>query len=157
MIAVMSQEEIEEVLRLQVIGRIGCHSNSVTYIVPISYAYDGHSIFAHTVEGMKMGMMRKNSNVCFEVDVLENTERWKSVICWGTFKELVDPEERKEALIKLHTRAMSKAISATARLSDSWPFLPRDINSIEGVVFRIQLHKKTGKFENNSFVSFNPR
>jgi len=154
MFGIMSHDEIEELLQQQFIGRIGCHSDSVTYIVPISYAYDGKHIFAHTMEGMKVSMMRKNTNVCFEVDSMQNTENWKSVICWGSFKELTDPEERQDALIKLHNRAFPKSISATARLSSAWPFLPRDINSIEGVVFSIQLHKKTGKFENGSFSSF---
>jgi uncharacterized protein len=97
-------------------------------------------------------MMRKNTNVCFEVDFMQNTENWKSVICWGSFKELTGPE-REDALIRLHTRAFPKTISATARLSPAWPFLPRDINSIEGVVFKIRLYKKTGKFENGAFVS----
>jgi len=156
MFGIMNQEEIEELLKQQLIGRIGCHSDSVTYIVPISYAYDGHSVFAHTLEGMKISMMRKNTHVCFEVDVQQNAENWKSVICWGTFKELVDPEERKDALVKLHTRSFSKSNSATARLSSTWPFVPRNVNDIEGIVFRIQLHKKTGKFESNSYAPFIP-
>jgi len=156
MFGILNQDEIEELLNQQIIGRIGCHSDSVTYIVPISYAYDGHCVFAHTGEGMKISMMRKNTNVCFEVDAMQNTENWKSVICWGTFKELVDPGERQEALIKLHSRAFSKSISATARLSSTWPFLPRDINSIEGVVFQIHLYKKTGKFEGNSLTTIGP-
>ncbi len=147
MFGILNADEIEDLLRKQFIGRIGCHSDSVTYIVPISYVYDGKSIFAHTQEGMKVSMMRKNANVCFEVDYLEDIENWKSAVCWGTFYELEKPEERQEALIKLHARALPKAVSATARLSPAWPFLPRDVNSIEGIVFRIQLHKKTGKYE----------
>jgi uncharacterized protein len=147
MFGILNTEEIEILLRQQFIGRIGCHSDSVTYIVPISYAYDGKNIFAHTQEGMKVSIMRKNTNVCFEVDYLEDIQHWRSVICWGTCIELVKPEEREEALIKLHARAIPKSASATAKLSPEWPFLPRDINSIEGVVFRIHLHKKTGKYE----------
>jgi uncharacterized protein len=153
MFGILNPEEIEELLHQQCIGRIGCHSDSVTYIVPISYAYDGKHVFAHTLEGMKISMMRKNTNVCFEVDSMQNTGNWKSAICWGSFKELVDPVERQDALIKLHKRALPQSISATAKLSSSWPFLPRDVNNMEGVVFQIQLYKKTGKFENGSFAS----
>jgi len=149
----LNMEEIDELLHQQIIGRIGCHSDGVTYIVPISYTYDGKYIYAHTLEGMKISLMRHNTNVCFEVDFINKNEKWQSVICWGSFEELVNPGEREEALKKLHARALPKVVSITAKLSPSWPLLPRDINSIDGVVFRIKLYKKTGKFENSSLTS----
>jgi len=34
--------------------------------------------------------MRKNPEVCFQLDVIENLASWRSVICWGTFEELTD-------------------------------------------------------------------
>jgi nitroimidazol reductase NimA-like FMN-containing flavoprotein (pyridoxamine 5'-phosphate oxidase superfamily) len=40
MIGDLNFKEVEEVLKDQLIGRIGCHSNGVTYIVPVSYAYN---------------------------------------------------------------------------------------------------------------------
>jgi uncharacterized protein len=146
----LDEEEINELLHQQIIGRIGCHSDGVTYIVPISYAYDDKYIYAHTLEGMKTTLMRHNTNVCFEVDIINKTENWRSVVCWGSYEELVNPVEREDALIKLHSTAFSKADSLTARLSPSWPFLPREINGIDGVVFRIKLYKKTGKFVDGS-------
>jgi hypothetical protein len=57
------------------------------------------------------------------------------------------PEERQHALEQLHIRNLPVSVSATAKLSSQYPFLPRDFDSIEGVVFRIQLYKKTGRFE----------
>lgn len=149
-------DEIDELLHQQIIGRIGCHSDGVTYIVPISYAYDGKYIYAHTLEGMKIGLMRHNTSVCFEVDSINKTENWQSVVCWGSFEELVNPKEREEALKKLHSTALPRVVSLTAKLSPTWPLLPRDINSMDGVVFRIKLHKKTGKFENSSMANDNP-
>jgi Predicted flavin-nucleotide-binding protein len=99
---------------------------------------------------MKISLMRHNTNVCFEVDFINKTENWQSVICWGSFEEIVNPVEREEVLKKLHSSALPKVVSLTARLSPSWPLLPRDFDSIEGVVFRIKLYKKTGKFQNSS-------
>ena len=154
MFGILKQSEIEEVLRTQIVGRIGCHADGVTYIVPISYAYDGKYVIAHTQEGMKVSMMRKSPDVCFEVDSLQNRANWQSVISWGTFEELINPNERQNALELLHARVLPGTASATAKLSSEWPFSPKDINSIQGVVFRIELVKKTGKFENNSVPSF---
>ena len=152
----LTSEKIDDLLHQQILGRIGCHSDGVTYIVPISYAYDGKYIYAHSLEGMKIGLMRHNTNVCFEVDFMDKTESWQSVICWGSFEELVNPEEREDALKKLQLRALPKAVSVTAKLSPSWPHLPRDISSIDGVVFRIKVYKKTGKFENSFLTSGEP-
>lgn len=149
----LNPEEIDALLHREIIGRIGCHSDGVTYIVPICYACEGNYIYAHSLEGMKMGLMRHNTNVCFEVDCINKTENWQSVICWGSFEEIINPEEREQALKKLHSRAFPKIVSLTAKLSPSWPLLPRDINGIEGVVFRIKLYKKTGKFADNSVIS----
>ena len=62
-------EEIETMLSSQLIGkRIGCNSNNTTYVVPISYAYDGEFIYSLTREGMKINIMRQNPNVCFKVE-----------------------------------------------------------------------------------------
>ena len=76
----LDKQQIEQVLHHQLVGRIGCHDNGLTYVVPISYAYDGNFIYGHTSEGMKIRIMRKNPNVCFQVDEMENMGNWKSVI-----------------------------------------------------------------------------
>ena len=39
-----------------------------TYVVPVTYAYDGEAIYAHSLEGLKLALMRKNPHVCFEVE-----------------------------------------------------------------------------------------
>jgi nitroimidazol reductase NimA-like FMN-containing flavoprotein (pyridoxamine 5'-phosphate oxidase superfamily) len=75
----------------------------ITYIVPISYAHDSKYIYAHSLEAMKIGPMRYNTHVCFEVDFLHKTENWQSVVCWGSFEEVLNPQEGDEAPKKLHT------------------------------------------------------
>ena len=150
----LNEEEIEAVLHSQLLGRIGCHDDDITYIVPISYAYDGQNIYAHTYKGMKIDIMRKNPKVCFEVENMSNMANWKSVICWGEFEELNHEPDRHYALEKLQDRILPAFPSATTRLSSAWPFHSTDIDQIQGLVFRIQLTKKTGKFENDATPSF---
>ena len=150
----LNQSQIEEVLHEQVVGRIGCHSEEMTYIVPISYAYENNYVYAHTLEGMKTKIMRKNKNVCFEVDSMHNMGKWQSVIAWGVYEEITNETERYNALQILHRRILPVVSSVTAKLSPEWPFSPVDINTIKGIVFRIRLDKKTGRFENNSVPSF---
>lgn len=47
----LTRKEIEEVLARQIVGRIGCHADGRTYIVPISYASDGEFSIVHTAAG----------------------------------------------------------------------------------------------------------
>jgi len=153
MFGILNTEEIETLLHSQIIGRIGCHIDNTTYIVPISYAYDGDFVYALTKEGLKIQIMRQNRQVCFEVDDIPDLGNWKSVICWGEYEELPNRTERHAALLLLHDRQLPQVTSATARLSPSWPFPPSDIDSIKGVVFRIRIGKKTGKFEKQESAS----
>lgn len=147
MLGILDMQQIESLLYSEIVGRIGCHDENSTYIVPISYAYDGEYIYCHTREGKKLEMMRKNPRVCFEVDHEENMANWQSVIVWGTFEELKDVLLRAKALEQLHRRIYPMIPSETVRLSRDWPFRPDELNRIEGVTFRILAGEKTGRYE----------
>lgn len=152
MIGNLNPTEIDKVLQQNLIGRIGCALDGRAYIVPITYAYDGESIFAHTTEGLKIEMMRKNPKVCFEVDNTEDLSNWKSVIAWGEFEELKEGAARKNGLDQLINREYPLNTSVTMRLGSHWPFMGEDgitNEEISGIVFRIRLTEKTGKFESN--------
>jgi nitroimidazol reductase NimA-like FMN-containing flavoprotein (pyridoxamine 5'-phosphate oxidase superfamily) len=154
MIDELSPQETESLLESQLIGRLACHADGITYVVPMSFAYDGQYIYGHAREGMKVDMMRKNPSVCFQTDNMENMANWQSVIIWGEFEELKKSEERSHALQKLMNRVLPVISSQTTHLSPDWPFPPKDINSIKGVVFRIKIQKKTGRFEKSNMESF---
>jgi len=143
----LNSEQIEEVLKKQVIGRIGCDGDDHIYIVPVSYAYDGKYVYVRSFEGKKLEMMRKDPNVCFQVDDMQNMANWQSVIAWGEFEELSDVAERNKALRFLIDRHLPLFSSETTHLGGNWPFPPEDLNIIKGIVFRILLKEKTGRFE----------
>lgn len=95
----LSRPEIDELLREQVVGRIGCHARGLTYVVPVIYAYDGDGLYVASVDGQKIRMMRENPEVCFEVDEYE-AAGWRSAIVHGLYEELSAPEaERAIALL----------------------------------------------------------
>ncbi|MEO8710724.1 MAG: pyridoxamine 5'-phosphate oxidase family protein [Parafilimonas sp.] len=150
----LGEEAIETILHHQIIGHIGCHANDTTYVVPLSYAYEDGFIYAHTIEGMKINMMRQNPKVCFETYHMENMGNWQCVIAWGNFEEITDKEERAAALNILLKRDLPFITSKTVQLTKEWPFLPEDLNSIEGIVFRIKLNIKTGRYERNEDISY---
>jgi nitroimidazol reductase NimA-like FMN-containing flavoprotein (pyridoxamine 5'-phosphate oxidase superfamily) len=142
----LSFAEIEQLLSKQLVGRIGCHADGLTYIVPISYAYDGEYIYARTFEGMKVNMMRKNPSVCFEVEDTKNLSNWRTVVAWGSFEELPEGIQRKDAVRVLAGRKLPVLSSETMHLGSQWPFSSDDEN-LDGVIFRIHLTEKTGRYE----------
>ena len=147
MFGTLNDAQIERVLTNNFIGRLGCHANGKTYIVPLSYAYKDDCIYVRTDEGLKVSMMEENPEVCFEVETLEDMANWQTVIAWGTYKELEDEDERREGLKILASRRFEGNMSETVKLGAQWPFVSEGINKIEGIVFRILLSEKTGRYE----------
>jgi nitroimidazol reductase NimA-like FMN-containing flavoprotein (pyridoxamine 5'-phosphate oxidase superfamily) len=91
--------EVDELLRDRTVGRIGCHADGVTYVVPVIYAYDGEAVYVASVEGQKTRMMRMNPRVCFEIDEHE-PGTWRSVVAQARYEELAGAEaERALALL----------------------------------------------------------
>ena len=145
----LTAEQIEEVLQTQFLGHLACHADDQTYLIPISYAYENNSLYVHSEDGMKIKMMRENPKVCIQVDERQDMSNWRSVIGWGQFSEITNEEERKKALQLLVSRQLPILSSSTTHLGNNWPFSSTDVAVIPGIVFKITLDKKTGRFEEN--------
>jgi hypothetical protein len=149
MMGKLNNEQIEDVLKENILGRIGCNDGKKTYIVPVSYAYDGKSILAHSTEGMKIEMMRKNPDVCFEVDDMKSFTHWKSVIAWGKYQELTDERDRYYALKlfvdrMIHIKTSKSAFIPHLNEKNVHPHLQENVRP---VIYRIIITEKTGRFE----------
>ena len=143
----LDQDKIDQLLYYKDIGRIACYADGRTYIVPINYTYDGTYIYAHSLSGKKLDMMRANPEICFEVDMIHNASNWRSVIAWGIFEELKGEEAARA--MKLLTRTLISSIAGSGSLHD----ISKQVGSREAMkrsnitVYRIQLTEKTGRFE----------
>jgi len=149
MLGILPSPQIDEVLINQLVGRIACSFDGEIYVVPISYAYDGCYIYCHTHEGEKTAIMRKNPKICFEVEEMKNMANWRSVIVQGEFEELRERSERNHAMQTLLNRYLPMISSVTTHLGEHWPFHADDTTDIEGVVFRIVVKEKSGRFESS--------
>ncbi|MEI8059614.1 MAG: pyridoxamine 5'-phosphate oxidase family protein [Ferruginibacter sp.] len=151
MIGKLTNEQIDDVLRDNILGCIGCSDGNKTYIVPVSYAFDGNCILAHSVEGMKIEMMRNNPDVCFEVGEIKSFSNWKSVITWGKYQELTDERDRYYAMKifvdrMIHIKTSKTAILPRMKEKEIHPHLPENVRP---VIYRIIITEKTGRFEND--------
>ena len=150
MIGRLSDAQIEEVLKQNVLGRIGCNDGKKNYVVPVNCAYDGTSVIAHSMMGLKIAIMRKNPKVCFEVDEMKSFVNWKSVILWGEYQELTEERERYYAMRLFVDRMIHVKISKTAvapEIAEGRVHL-RSEGLMRPIIYRIVITEKTGRFEN---------
>ena len=146
MLGELTREECERVLRTEQLGRIGCHAGGVTYVVPVSYVYNGTHVYALSAEGMKLRMMRENPRVCFEVEQVKAWYNWQSVISWGTFEELHGADaEHGYRLVHSRLTPLIEFESRAGHPGDSPP--PPGVATRQFVLYRIQLDELTGRFE----------
>lgn len=148
MLGKLSHTQIEEMLHTEMIGRLGCHSEGKTYVVPTNYVYDGECIYGYSLEGMKLQMLRANPKVCFEIDYVQNLANWRSVIAWGTFEEL-EGEEAARATLLLMQREMT--LIASGQSIHQMYTLDAQSSSTVCTIYRIRLNEKTGRFETENF------
>jgi uncharacterized protein len=150
MIGKLTEEQIEEVLKENIFGRIGCNDGFNTYVYPINYVYDGNYIICHSQAGSKIQVMRQNKRVCFQVDEVKNFMNWKSVMILGKYQELDGKRERYYAMKAFVDLNLHLKISETA-------FLPGTIERREHLnpqgkckpaIYRIVIDEKTGRYEN---------
>ena len=144
MLGALTHDEIEQLLMRASIGRIGCRADNRMYVVPITYAYDGEAVYAHSADGLKIRTMRANPNVCFEVDDIVNLGHWSSVIAWGTYEELSGALEDRASSLLL-SRFGPTHTSATALKHPRFHGVAQE--SARTTLFRIRLAEKTGRFE----------
>jgi nitroimidazol reductase NimA-like FMN-containing flavoprotein (pyridoxamine 5'-phosphate oxidase superfamily) len=151
MIGKLSNEQIKEVLESNVLGRIGCRDGNKLYIVPVNYIYTENYIIGHSLYGLKIEMMRKNPQVCFEVDEMKNFTNWRSVIAWGQYQELTDERDRYNAMKLFVDRLMHMKISETAVPPEitGERVHPRSPGNIKPVIYRIIFTEMTGRYESN--------
>lgn len=144
----LTKDQIDVVLRSELIGRIGCSNNGKVYVVPVAYAYDGKYIYAHSREGLKILMMRKNPNVCFQVDSIDNMTNWRSVVAWGKYEELKTSAHQLKAFRLLRDRFAPFNTSDTAKPTRGNE--PAQVEKAKrAIYFRIAISQVSGRYEKN--------
>jgi nitroimidazol reductase NimA-like FMN-containing flavoprotein (pyridoxamine 5'-phosphate oxidase superfamily) len=116
----MAPAEMHALLQRQSFGHLGCANDGRPYVVPMNYAYDGKELYFFTTEGMKTQFIATNPKVCLQVEEVNDSTHWRSVMVIGQAERLTDGEEMERGmkLITERNPALVPAISATQM--DTW-------------------------------------
>lgn len=110
---ITDRTKIDRIIDESLVCRLALAHNDNPYLVPLSFGYDGKSIFLHTArEGEKIDYFKNNDKVCFEfergVKLLrdpDNACNWsflyQSVVGFGRITELLDPLKKEYALNRI--------------------------------------------------------
>jgi len=148
MLGQLNKKQIEALLTQQVTGRLACHHDGETYIVPINYVYKDGVIYTHSGPGKKIEMMRKNPNICFEVEEIDSIFQWRCIIAWGAFEEITDQDEKQQVRQLLTHRFMPLVSNPQQHPSHGIAANELDIDTrIDPIVYRIKIKKVTSRFE----------
>jgi len=142
---ITNRNELDQIIRNSLICHLSCCLDNQPYLVPLSFGYDGHTVYFHTAkEGKKIKYLVLNPRVClaFESEVKLQTDldlacdwtfHYKSAIAYGTAEELIDPDSRANAIKHIMLHYSEK----------DWDISDKDLSKTK--LWRVKLDQITGK------------
>ena len=106
---ITDSQEIAAIMEKAAVCRIALVDGNYPYIVPVNFVVRNNYLYFHSsTEGRKIDILRKNNQVCFEIDIDVETvkgdspcscgTRYLSVIGFGLAFFLERTNEKKQAL-----------------------------------------------------------
>ncbi len=141
----LKETEISEIISKCQVCRLALSQDDRPYIVPVSFGYDGASLYFHSARtGKKIDILSINNNVCFEfeseVAILRDETspcNWsfsfRSVIGFGTVEELSSREEKIMGLTHIMHQYSGK----------TWDLKDIPLSGLS--VWKISIESMTGK------------
>ena len=142
---IRDRQILQEILQGAVICRIAMMDGDRPYILPVNYGYSDGCLFIHSApEGKKIDLLRKNRQVCFEVEdrpevikgerACDWTTRYRSVVGYGEVEILTDEAGRRRGM---------KIIMAQHGAPDLIDFNQRNLDRM--VILKLRITSMTGK------------
>ena len=136
---------IKSALNRAIVCRLGLTEDDMPYIVPMNFGYKDNFLYFHSAPiGKKIDIIKKNNQVCFEIDIdhklvikesaCNATMKYFSIIGFG-IAELIDDFEQKQKALKV--------IMDHYSMKKKHKFSKTMINRI--IIIRIKIESMTGK------------
>ena len=81
---IKDSETIQKIFKEAEVCRIAISDGEKPYIVPMNFGYKANSLYFHSAsEGHKIDILKKNNNVCFQMDIQTKMVKSESPCNWG--------------------------------------------------------------------------
>ncbi|KYC52409.1 MAG: Pyridoxamine 5'-phosphate oxidase [Candidatus Methanofastidiosum methylothiophilum] len=136
-------EELEKIINNAKVIRIALCENNRPYIVPLNFGYNKKCIYIHSSKkGMKIDILKKNSDISFEVDINHElvlseqacgfSMKYESVIGFGKAYFISDSFEKKQALDTIMSHYSEGDFSYSSEEMEKICVIRIDIESMTG-------------------------
>ncbi len=141
---ITKKKTIDEIIKKAKVCRIGLSDNNMPYVVPVNFGYENNCLYFHSSQkGKKIDILKKNNNVCFQVDVdvelvkAKKACKWdvkyRSVIGFGKAHFVEDLEEKRKAFHIIMAHYSDKSFDYPEK------------KLVKAVVIRIEIESLSGK------------
>ena len=81
---ITDKKEIEHIFKEALVCRLGMFDGEKPYIVPLNFGYKDNTIYFHSaLAGKKIDILKKNPDVCFEIDIPGKTINSEKACNWS--------------------------------------------------------------------------
>ena len=115
----MTRDDCLNALARARLGRLACTHENQPYVVPIYFVYEEPYLYGFTTPGLKVEWMRSNPLVCVELDAVEDSEHWTSIIVFGEYEELPGTAGGDQSQLQAHEPSRRTAHPTWTSL-DEW-------------------------------------
>lgn len=106
---ISDKDEIYQIMQKERVCRIGLSDGKIPYVIPVNYGFAENKLYFHSSKkGRKIDILKKNNNICFEIDtdiaIIKSGlackwgMQYKCVIGFGTASFIEDQDEKKRVL-----------------------------------------------------------
>jgi len=106
---IKNRKAIDDIIRRCRVCHLAMCDDGQPYVIPLNFGYDGSFLYFHAaLEGRKIDIIRRNSRVGFEFDILHDIvtaqracdwgAKYESVVGTGTAEIINDVKDKKTAL-----------------------------------------------------------
>ena len=107
---ITDKKAIESIMKKATVCRIALSDDNIPYVIPVIFGYRDNALYFHSApEGKKIDILKRNNNVCFEMDTgveikkepktpCSGTVIYNSVVGFGKAIFIEDPRKKREAL-----------------------------------------------------------
>lgn len=120
---ILPNEESRAILGRNHVGHLAFLNGRVVDIEPVHYVVDGEWIFVRSAEGTKLAALAHNPYVAIQVDEIEGTFDWRSVVAHGTIYMMsADDAHVNEEHLERALDALRSFVPETLTSDDPTPY-----------------------------------